>query len=58
MTAQSAPIYSLQSPKDVSINEIEAELHKIWQSYNQDGDNGDSPAATRATTFSFVVYEP
>ena len=50
MTTQSAPIVSLQAPKDVSLNEIEAELSKIWQSY---GIN-----ATRAATFSLVVYEP
>jgi len=50
MTTQSAPIVSLQSPKDVSLSEIEAELSKIWQSYGV--------AATRATTFSLVVYEP
>ncbi len=50
MTTQSAPIVSLQAPKDVSLSEIEAELSKIWQSYGL--------AATRATTFSLVVYEP
>jgi glucose-6-phosphate dehydrogenase assembly protein OpcA len=50
MTTQSAPIVSLQAPKDVSLSEIEAELSKIWQSYGV--------AATRATTFSLVVYEP
>ncbi len=50
MTTQSAPIVSLQAPKDVSLNEIEAELSKIWQSYGI--------AATRATTFSLIVYEP
>lgn len=33
MTVQSAPIVSLQAPKDVSLNDIEAELSKIWQSY-------------------------
>lgn len=50
MPTQSAPIVSLQAPKDVSLSEIEAELSKIWQSYGI--------AATRATTFSLVVYEP
>ncbi len=53
-----SPIVSLQSPKDVSIGEIEAELNQIWQSYNVAGNDGDFPVATRATTFSFVVYEP
>jgi hypothetical protein len=50
MPTQSAPIVSLQAPKDVSLSDIEAELSKIWQSYGV--------AATRATTFSLVVYEP
>jgi len=58
MTIQSPPIVSLQAPKDVSLTEIEAELSKIWQSYGNSGENGGSPAATRATTFSLVVYEP
>ncbi len=58
MTTQSPPIVSLQAPKDVSLSEIEAELSKIWQSYGVDGAQGAVPAATRATTFSLVVYEP
>ena len=58
MAQQSPPIVSLQSPKDVSIGEIEAELNQIWQSYNADGANNNFSSATRATTFSFVVYEP
>ncbi len=53
-TAKSAPIVSLQAPKDVSIEEIEAELAKIWQNY---GSDEEGAAATRATTFSLVVYE-
>ncbi|XTZ10999.1 MAG: glucose-6-phosphate dehydrogenase assembly protein OpcA [cyanobacterium endosymbiont of Rhopalodia yunnanensis] len=55
MTTQTPPLVSLQDPKDVSIDVIEAELASIWQSY---GTNGDKMAATRATTFTFVVYEP
>lgn len=58
MTTQSPPIVSLQAPKDVSISEIEAELSKIWQNYGVAGDKGAVPVATRATTFSLVVYEP
>ena len=54
-TTQSAPIVSLQAPKDVSIEEIEAELSQIWQNY---GSEEEGAAATRATTFSLVVYEP
>jgi len=58
MAAQAPTIYSLQAPKDVSFTEIEAELHQIWQSYGIGGENGGLPAATRATTFTLVVYEP
>ncbi|AFY37957.1 OpcA protein [[Leptolyngbya] sp. PCC 7376] len=50
----SAPLVSLQAPKDVSLEEIEAELSQLWQ--NNYSDEGLS--ATRATTFSFLVYEP
>ena len=50
----SAPLVSLQAPKDVSFEEIEAELSQLWQ--NSASDEGLS--AMRATTFSFLVYEP
>ncbi len=55
MTTQTPPIVSLQDPKDVSIDVIEAELRSIWQSYS---DNEDGIMATRATSFTFIVYEP
>ncbi|ACK67757.1 OpcA protein [Rippkaea orientalis PCC 8801] len=55
MTTQTPPIVSLQDPKDVSIDVIEAELRAIWQNYSN---NEDGIAATRATTFTFIVYEP
>ncbi len=58
MTSQTPTIFSLQQPKDVSLTEIEAELHQIWQSYGINGEDGGLPAATRATTFTLVVYEP
>lgn len=58
MATQSPPLVSLQPPKDVSISEIEAELHQIWQSYGSAGEYGDFPSAIRATTFSLIVYEP
>jgi glucose-6-phosphate dehydrogenase assembly protein OpcA len=54
-TIQSPPLISLQAPKDVSIEEIEVELRQIWQSY---GANNEGSNATRATTFTLVVYEP
>ena len=54
-TTQSSPIVSLQEPKDVSIEEIEAELHQLWQNYSS---SEEGLTASRATTFSIVVYEP
>lgn len=51
---QSPPLLSLQNPKDVSIEEIEAELNEIWQN-NHAADQGT--IATRATTFTMVIYE-
>jgi glucose-6-phosphate dehydrogenase assembly protein OpcA len=58
MTPQTAPVVSLQPPKDVDLTELEAELSKIWQAFNALGDEGSVPAATRATTFSLLIYEP
>ncbi len=55
---QAPTIFSLQAPKDISLTEIEAELNQIWQSYGIAGEDGALPAATRATTFTLVVYEP
>lgn len=51
----STPIVALQKPKDISLDEIEAELKNIW--HDQNGGKA-APVATRATTFSMVVYEP
>ncbi|MDE5082176.1 MAG: glucose-6-phosphate dehydrogenase assembly protein OpcA [Trichodesmium sp. St18_bin1] len=51
----STTLVALQQPKDISLGEIEAELNKIWLSQN----GGKSTSiATRAATFSMVVYEP
>ena len=50
-----SPIVSLQAPKDVSIDEIEAELRSLWQTQ---GTDEDSAAVSRAATFSLIVYEP
>ncbi|MEQ9553770.1 MAG: glucose-6-phosphate dehydrogenase assembly protein OpcA [Coleofasciculus sp. G3-WIS-01] len=55
---QSPPILSLQSPKEISLHEIEEELRDIWQSYSTTDGNSDVPTAVRATTFTLVVYEP
>jgi glucose-6-phosphate dehydrogenase assembly protein OpcA len=58
MVSQAPTIFSIQTPKDISLTDIEAELGQIWQSYGISGDAGTLPAATRATTFSLVIYEP
>lgn len=58
MTTKSAPIVSLQAPKDVSLGEINAELNQIWTRYNASGNGGMFQTATRAATFSLAVYEP
>lgn len=50
-----SPIVSLQAPKDVSIDDIEAELQALWQTQ---GSDEDGTAVTRAATFSLIVYEP
>ncbi|MGD1902110.1 MAG: glucose-6-phosphate dehydrogenase assembly protein OpcA [Geitlerinemataceae cyanobacterium] len=51
----STPLVALQKPIDISLQEIETELGKIWlgQSISQ-----GSPIASRATTFTMVIYEP
>ncbi len=49
------PIVALQHPKDISLDEIEAELNNIWRSQNG---GKAAPVASRASTFSMVVYEP
>lgn len=49
------PIVALQKPKDISIEEIDEELRNIWRSQDS---GATAPVATRAATFSIVVYEP
>jgi glucose-6-phosphate dehydrogenase assembly protein OpcA len=51
----STPVVALQKPIDISIEEIESELRNIWRSQNS---GTTAPMATRASTFSIVVYEP
>ncbi|ASC70652.1 uncharacterized protein XM38_015920 [Halomicronema hongdechloris C2206] len=51
----STSLVTLQKPKDISIDEIEAELRNIWRSQSI---GTSAPIATRASTFSMVVYEP
>jgi glucose-6-phosphate dehydrogenase assembly protein OpcA len=47
------PLVALQKPKGISLDDIEAELNAIWHSQSS-----VNSAATRASTFSMVVYEP
>ncbi|MEO1402928.1 MAG: glucose-6-phosphate dehydrogenase assembly protein OpcA [Cyanobacteria bacterium J06635_1] len=49
------PLVALQKPKDISLDDIEAELRDIWRAQN---DGSTASVATRATTFSVVIYEP
>ncbi|MBW4420368.1 MAG: glucose-6-phosphate dehydrogenase assembly protein OpcA [Myxacorys californica WJT36-NPBG1] len=58
MAPQSAPLVSLQAPKDVSLDQVETELHQIWQSYSAANGDGSSLMAMRASTFTLVIYEP
>ena len=58
MSLQSPPVVSLRAPKDVSVSEIENELGKIWQEYQPENQAQDAIAATQASTFTFIVYEP
>ena len=53
-----APLIPLQSPKDVSLSKIQAELDAIWTMYSQPSADGSILGATKATTFTLLVYEP
>ncbi|MDJ0576219.1 MAG: glucose-6-phosphate dehydrogenase assembly protein OpcA [Xenococcaceae cyanobacterium MO_234.B1] len=55
VTTNPSPVVSLQPPKDVSIEEIEAELRSLWRSVSGD-EEGMAPS--RAASFSLIVYEP
>jgi glucose-6-phosphate dehydrogenase assembly protein OpcA len=54
MVTTKTPIVSLQAPKDVSIEEIDRELRSLWTSLGGD----EETSASRAATFSLIVYEP
>lgn len=56
MTTTTTPLISLQSPKDVSLGEIEAELSSLWQNYGPSDSGAGIP--TRASTFTLIIYEP
>jgi glucose-6-phosphate dehydrogenase assembly protein OpcA len=56
MATQSAPLVSLQAPKDVPLSQIESELAQIWQMYSATSEDGTG--AMRAATFTLIIYEP
>lgn len=56
MATQSAPLVSLQAPKDIPLSQIESELSQIWQMYS--AANEDGTGAMRAATFTLIIYEP
>jgi glucose-6-phosphate dehydrogenase assembly protein OpcA len=53
-----APVIPLQAPKSVSLPQIQAELDAIWNLYSQPSADGTTLGATKATTFTLLVYEP
>lgn len=53
-----APVIPLQAPKTVSLPQIQAELDAIWNFYSQPSSDGTTLGATKATTFTLLVYEP
>jgi glucose-6-phosphate dehydrogenase assembly protein OpcA len=55
ITTPSTPIVPLVAPKDISIEEIENELDRIWQGYASDE---EGTSAAKASTYSLIVYEP
>lgn len=57
MATPSTSLVSLQDPIDVSLGDIESELQKIWLAQSPNGDSQAVPVATRAATFSLVVYD-
>ncbi len=58
MTTLSAPLISLQSPIEVSLENVNAELNNILTNYHAAANGDPLAVATRATTFSLIVYEP
>lgn len=49
------PLVTLQKPKDVSLDEIEAELNEIWSQYKE---GAATSSIGQADTFCMIVYEP
>ncbi|WP_404788859.1 glucose-6-phosphate dehydrogenase assembly protein OpcA [Altericista sp. CCNU0014] len=58
MITSPAPLIALKAPQNVSLEEVTEALNKIWTSDLTSGDDGSLAGATRASTFSLIVYEP
>ena len=53
-----APVIPLQTPKEVSLTQIQSELDAIWTLYEQPSADGSILGATKASTFTLLIYEP
>jgi glucose-6-phosphate dehydrogenase assembly protein OpcA len=58
ITTSAAPLVALQAPQEVALEEVNVVLSKIWSSDTINGQDQTLAGATRASTFSLVVYEP
>jgi glucose-6-phosphate dehydrogenase assembly protein OpcA len=58
MITSSAPLIALKAPQTVPLEEIDAELKKIWTGELAADDDITLAGAIRAKTFSLIVYEP
>jgi glucose-6-phosphate dehydrogenase assembly protein OpcA len=58
MITSPAPLIALKAPQNVSLEEVNGELNKIWTMDFAAGEDGTLAGATRAKTFSLIVYEP
>jgi glucose-6-phosphate dehydrogenase assembly protein OpcA len=58
MITSPAPLIALKTPQNVSLEEVNEVLNKIWTNEPSTGDDGTLAGATRARTFSLIVYEP
>ncbi|MCG9892918.1 MAG: glucose-6-phosphate dehydrogenase assembly protein OpcA [Thermosynechococcaceae cyanobacterium MS004] len=58
MSTSSASLIALQTPTDVSLEEVNVELSKLWAGDSLLEDGSMLSGVTRAATFSLIVYEP
>jgi glucose-6-phosphate dehydrogenase assembly protein OpcA len=58
MSTPAASIIALQAPTEVTLDEVNTELLRLWSNPDAIGNGDNTPAASRAATFSLIVYEP